>query len=248
MVGFAKSHKASILKEHKKRDERKKALQQSRLQEEEERRLRKEKRAALRERKRLADLKVSLQQELIQRAEMKEYNPSMKIYDVRDNVASSDGVIIIGGFVGELLITLTCLLDYILASPANQNFVFSSDMIQQYLLDILAADDSNYPVNTCVVDIIRPLEELMPGRDLDASTTAMIIREPSNLSSFGLASILELHKDLVLSADVIDSVFEVIAKYAIAKPAVHHEMKEFPEDASQEQKDAIIQTNQELKL
>ena len=43
----------------------------------------------------------------------------MKIFDVRDPVAANDGVILIGGFVGEMILTLTCLLDYILASPQN---------------------------------------------------------------------------------------------------------------------------------
>jgi len=41
----------------------------------------------------------------------------MKIYDVRDPGATDDGVILIGGFMGEMIITFTCLLDYILASP-----------------------------------------------------------------------------------------------------------------------------------
>lgn len=43
----------------------------------------------------------------------------MRIYDVKDPYASNDGIILIGGFVGELILTLTCLLDYILASPQN---------------------------------------------------------------------------------------------------------------------------------
>jgi hypothetical protein len=41
----------------------------------------------------------------------------MKVYDVRDPTGTDDGIIIIGGLVGELIITFTCLLDYILASP-----------------------------------------------------------------------------------------------------------------------------------
>jgi hypothetical protein len=36
---------------------------------------------------------------------------------VRSPLATNDGVIVIGGFVGELIITFTCMLDYILASP-----------------------------------------------------------------------------------------------------------------------------------
>lgn len=130
MQSFAKGHKQAIQKELKKREEKRKAELQAKLEAEEEKRLRKEKRAALRERKRLTDLKEQLLKDVIQTAEMKEYNTAMKIYDVRDNLATSDGIIVIGGFVGELIITLTCLLDYILASPQNQNFMFTSDMLE----------------------------------------------------------------------------------------------------------------------
>ena len=41
----------------------------------------------------------------------------MKIYDVRDPDGKKDGIYLIGGFVGELIITFMCLLDYILANP-----------------------------------------------------------------------------------------------------------------------------------
>ena len=46
----------------------------------------------------------------------------MMIYDVRDPVTNNDGIVLIGGFVGELIITMTCLLDFILADPKHQNF------------------------------------------------------------------------------------------------------------------------------
>ena len=117
MVDFAKNHKAAIITELNKRQERMKAEMQKKLEEEDERRIRKEKRAALRERKRLTDLQEQIMRDVIIPADLQEYTPRMRIYDVRDPVSSSDGIILIGGFVGELLITLTCLLDYILASP-----------------------------------------------------------------------------------------------------------------------------------
>ena len=119
MVTHAKSHKAAIITELNKRQERMKAEMQKKLEEEDERRIRKEKRAALRERKRLTDLQELIMREVIQQGDLQEYTPKMRVYDVRDPVSSSDGVILIGGFVGELVITLTCLLDYILASPQN---------------------------------------------------------------------------------------------------------------------------------
>jgi len=56
---------------------------------------------------------------MIQNADLMEYTPKMKIFDVRDPGANNEGIIVIGGFVGELIMTLNCLLDYILASPSN---------------------------------------------------------------------------------------------------------------------------------
>jgi hypothetical protein len=56
---------------------------------------------------------------MIANASLEEYSAKMKIYDIRDQNANPDGIIIIGGFVGELVITFTCMLDYILSSPAN---------------------------------------------------------------------------------------------------------------------------------
>lgn len=41
----------------------------------------------------------------------------MRIFDIRDPEGSNSGVFLIGGLTGELLITFTCLYDYILANP-----------------------------------------------------------------------------------------------------------------------------------
>jgi len=87
------------------------------LELEDERRKRKERRAALRERHRLASLKDLILKEIVAVANLEEYTTKMRIYDIRDPNASNDGIIVVGGFVGELIITMTCLLDYILASP-----------------------------------------------------------------------------------------------------------------------------------
>ena len=43
----------------------------------------------------------------------------MKIYDVRDPATTNDGIILVGGFVGELIISFKCMLDYILSNPNN---------------------------------------------------------------------------------------------------------------------------------
>ena len=87
--------------------------------EEEAKKLRKQKRDNLREQKRLNELKEKVQREIVQAQDNQEYTARTRVYDIRDPSSSNDGIIIIGGFVGELILTWTCLLDFIFASPAN---------------------------------------------------------------------------------------------------------------------------------
>ena len=55
--------------------------------------------------------------------------------------SAAKGMFLIGGFVGELIITFTCLLDYILANPQNQNFQFSFEAIQAYLKELMLTEN-----------------------------------------------------------------------------------------------------------
>lgn len=111
-----------MVKEYKRREEKKKEELRQQREREEQKRKRKEERAAARERHRIHLLLDKVQSQIINTASLEEYNPQIKIYDVRDPQGKKDGLYLIGGFVGELIITFTCLLDYILANPQNQNF------------------------------------------------------------------------------------------------------------------------------
>ena len=66
----------------------------------------------------------------------------MKIYDIRDPAATNDGIILIGGFVGEMIITWTCLLDFIYANPNHDGFSFSKELFDKYIHELLASDES----------------------------------------------------------------------------------------------------------
>lgn len=125
MRNNAKMHRDSMMKEYKRREEKKKEQLRMQREKEEAKRKRKEERAAARERYRIHQLLERIQAQIIGAAAYEDYNPQVRIYDVRDPDGRKDGVFLIGGFVGELIITFTCLLDYILANPQNQNFVFS---------------------------------------------------------------------------------------------------------------------------
>lgn len=75
--------------------------------------------------KKLTNIFIS---QVINTAQKVDYNPAVTVYDVREyHPTRENGVFVIGGFVGELVIVFTALYDYILANPANQEFRFSTD-------------------------------------------------------------------------------------------------------------------------
>ncbi len=115
--GEARAHRESILKEFKRREEKKKEEIRFQREREEHKRKRKEERAAARERHRITLLKEKILAAMAASQSLEDYTSQMKIYDVRDPDGKKDGIYLIGGFVGELIITFMCLMDYILANP-----------------------------------------------------------------------------------------------------------------------------------
>ena len=136
---------------------------------------RKDKRNALRERNRLQILQTKIMDTITTPAVQTDYSTQLKIYDVRDPATTNDGIVLVGGFVGELIISFTCMLDYILADPKHQNFFFNDEMTEQFLFDLLNNDD--WPDGICSLTINKPVEELTQGRDLNPAQIAKLVRE-----------------------------------------------------------------------
>ena len=130
MSALGASHKQAIFEELDKRNKAAKAQQRRRQEEAEAKAARKKRRAQLREQHRLELLRDAILAEIVVAARKEEYAPKMRIYDVRDSTATDDGVILIGGFVGELIISFTCMLEYIMASPQNASFKFTPESIE----------------------------------------------------------------------------------------------------------------------
>jgi len=163
----------------------------------------------------------------------------MKVYDVRDPNGTDDGIIIIGGLIGELIITFTCLLDYILASPQNQNFFFSDESIEQFLNDLFGGDDSQFPDNYCVINLAKSIEELAGEGEVQPEKIAKLARDPANIADFGLGFMFDVQKELVLSTDVIEVLYRAIAKVALKKPRDLIPIPEVPEDADDDAKEEL---------
>ena len=218
----AKKHKDAMSKEYKRKEEKKKEELRAQREREEQKRMRKEQRAAARERHRIKLLQEKIQHETIGQAAVDEYHPQIKIYDVRDPNGKKDGIFLIGGFVGELIITFTCLLDYILANPQNQNFQFTADQIEAYLKDLLLTEnlaDGVLTLNLTRDPTIKegsvPAEgEEQERLEVDDEAFLKFCLTKSNISDFGLGFFFDVLKDLVISKEFIETLYSVLVRMA----------------------------------
>ena len=91
----------------------------------------------------------------------KEYSVDMPIYDVRDYVDETQppGICTFGGFIGELLITLSSIEQCILKSNENYGFKFDAEQIGNFLTEILV-ENGGYPTDILTLKLPRdPLTE-----------------------------------------------------------------------------------------
>ena len=115
----------------------------------------------------------------------------MQIYDVRDFHATDDGLILIGGFVGELIVSFTCMLEYIMASPQNASFKFTPESIEQFLRTLLLSDGNPFPEKVCKLRVVRELIDLNGGVEPAPEHAVTLLTEPKNVADFGLKFLLE---------------------------------------------------------
>lgn len=168
------------------------------------------------------------------------------MYDIRDPNANNDGIIIIGGFVGELILTWTCLLDFIFASPANQNFVFSQEMFERYLHDLLASEDSQFPDESIIIHMQRTPEELA-GDPISSDKLARAAREGRHMADFGLKFMFECSKDLVLNTDAVETIYKGLIGIATQKAQEFIPIPEITSDMDEEKKDEINDQIEKIK-
>lgn len=192
------------------------------------------------------ELKEKVQKEIIQAKSDEEYTPKMKVYDIRDPVANNDGIIIIGGFVGELIMTWTCLLDFIFANPAHANFVFSQEMFEKYLHELLVSDESQFPDESIIIHLQRSPEELA-GDPLNSDKLARAAREGRHMADFGLKFMFECSKDLVLNTEAVETIYKGLIGIATTKPTDLIAIPEITSDMDEEKKDEINDQIEKVK-
>jgi uncharacterized protein YggL (DUF469 family) len=68
--------------------------------------MRKNRRQALREKKRVGLLQEQIFNEMLMYNKLDAYTPAMSVYDIKDSAANSEGLIVMGGMIGQIIITL----------------------------------------------------------------------------------------------------------------------------------------------
>lgn len=222
---FAREHKQSIQKEGKRREEKKRNEFRIQKQKEEEKRKRREVRAALREKARVLDLKKRVISQMIEPSKIEDkFDPErMRVFDIRDPEGNEEGIYLIGGMMAELMITFTCLLDYILANPQNQNFHFSFDSITEYLKSLLIGHNFPDGAITLHVNDIEGEDEISDDQFLRHCLTK------TNINDYGLHFFFDINREMVIAKEFIECLYRAIVKITRKQPQEPVEVPEAPE-------------------
>lgn len=136
------SHKNSILKEKKRKNDAEMAKKKKERDEAEAKRKRKQKRNALREAYKLANMTEQIKNDFLANAVRADMTPAVRICDVRDYQQDAPaGVHLLGGFAAELLFTLTSLYDWLQSNPAMSEFRFTAEAVEKFVTELIMKDD-----------------------------------------------------------------------------------------------------------
>ena len=71
------------------------------------------------------------------------------------------GIHVLGGMLGELLVTFSSIMEYTHASPAHETFNFRSEDIEAFLTDMLTED---FAENICVMKLKENIIQFIPSK------------------------------------------------------------------------------------
>ena len=95
---------------------------------------------------------------------------------------------VIGGMIGELIITFTAIMEYILANPSFGNFTISADQFESFLVNLFV--DSKFAPSTCNLILARHSSQEEDPEKRDNESTSLYALEPENNVNFGLRFLL----------------------------------------------------------
>ena len=181
-------HKKAIRNEMNRREKNKLEAIQLAEQIKRETEERKTRRANLREKLRIHKIEQILHKDIIGPAPLVEWKPHTPILDVRhyvseipyeSNVSGASGsakspthgpsgcVYLLGGMIGEMIVTLNCLQDVIRAKPDQGSFSFTQQDLENFFMQVFASDQG-YPAGTVNLEFLSNPELVKVEKDENA--------------------------------------------------------------------------------
>ena len=165
MINHALRHKKAIQAEMQRREDNENAKRRRAEEAARAKARRQERRRCLKEQLRLNQLQEVLTTQAMPAAEQREYTVSLPIYDIRDySTDVAPGIYTFGGFIGELMITLQALQEYMMTKADNPApFEIKAEGILRFLEEII----DGYPAGLCVLRLTAdPLPEEDKGEEI----------------------------------------------------------------------------------
>lgn len=183
----------------------------------------------LKEQKRIGELVEILIGTVVPQSEQKEYTNAMPVYDVRDYSLEGKpaGIYTLGGFVGELVIALNSLQEFLMVKGDQAGFEIRSDQVMKFLEELLL---EGYPQGICFItlskDLLTDVERNEEPAEKQAIIAATRIMDGRNITGYGLKFLLETCKAIGVAENIVQAVIEAICKINYHQPAVLIEAKE----------------------
>jgi hypothetical protein len=163
--------------------------------------MRREHRRCLREQLRIKGMQDKIL-DLVDFADKTEYHSQLMVSDIREYSTEQEypdikTVHVIGGFVGELILTLNAINTYITSNPSTPDFKFTHDSMEKFLGDIFCDD---YPTEIATLHISNPIsDQKMEDVNLQTDIAAKKLMIAGIHQSFGFRLLMEMASTLMLS-------------------------------------------------
>jgi len=133
------------------------------------------------------------------------------------------GIHLMGGFIGELLMTFSCLMEYTNASPLVEPFVFKPSEMEQFLTEMITEDFTD---NCCVLRLKEILKDKCSAEapeDQRETEAVTFLQDPAIHASYGLKFLIANSRDsLKIMPEVLDATLRALVRIGLKemKPIV----------------------------
>ena len=222
-------HFQAINAEKKRRADKKAEEIRRQQQIEKETKERRQNRANQREKIRIEILEETIIND-VKLAPTGEWSPKMAVFDLRELNDHHDQPCIytFGGLLGELVLTLSTINDYILANSQHLSGLNFFD-IEHYISVLMTTE---FPPQALKLDLVED------PKSITADDLAAFAMEPKNIASFGLRFLMDVRKKINLGgAKATEDVFKAVANITMKS----FDTPNMPDDADPEENDSKLE-------